>query len=186
MLFVVFMIPKGIMRSAVPLPCFFDVVKSQKVAGQRPRQETKTCRMGKNSVRPSIPPPISPCICPWGLRASQRGLRASWWGLMACKRGLKACHWGLRACKRGPRARRPTRGALGPATGAWGRATGAWTLVRRGLNAYQKGPEGLPQGLEGLPRGPEAGIDAQTYRLFLPILQDFVPCRSRCPKTNKS
>ena len=28
--------PKGIMRSAVPLPCFFDVVKTQKVAGQRP------------------------------------------------------------------------------------------------------------------------------------------------------
>ena len=26
--------PKGIMRSAVPLPCFIDVVKSQKVAGQ--------------------------------------------------------------------------------------------------------------------------------------------------------
>ena len=28
--------PKGIMRSAVPLPCFFDVLKSQGVAGQRP------------------------------------------------------------------------------------------------------------------------------------------------------
>ena len=28
---------KGIMRSAVPLPRFFDVVKSQKVAGQRPQ-----------------------------------------------------------------------------------------------------------------------------------------------------
>ena len=29
--------PKGIMRSAGPLPCFFDVVKSKRVAGQRPR-----------------------------------------------------------------------------------------------------------------------------------------------------
>ena len=42
--------PKGIMRSAVPLPCLFDVVKSQNVAGQRPRQGTKSCRMGRNSV----------------------------------------------------------------------------------------------------------------------------------------
>ena len=39
------------MRSAVPLPCFFDVVKSQGVAGQRPRQGTKSCRMGRNSAR---------------------------------------------------------------------------------------------------------------------------------------
>ena len=29
--------PTGIMRSAVPFPCFFDVLKSQRVAGQRPR-----------------------------------------------------------------------------------------------------------------------------------------------------
>ena len=42
--------PKGIMRSAVPLPCLFDVVKSQNVAGQRPRQGTKSCRMGRKSV----------------------------------------------------------------------------------------------------------------------------------------
>ena len=45
--------PKGIMRSAVPLPCLFDVVKSQNVAGQRPRQGTKSCRIGRNSVHPS-------------------------------------------------------------------------------------------------------------------------------------
>ena len=38
--------PKGIIRSAVPLPCSFDVVKSQRVAGQRPLQETKSCRIG--------------------------------------------------------------------------------------------------------------------------------------------
>ena len=46
--------PKGIMRSAVPFPCFFDIVKSQRLAGQRPQQGTKPCRMGGNSVRPSI------------------------------------------------------------------------------------------------------------------------------------
>ena len=56
--------PKGIMRSAVPLPCFFDVVKSQTVAGQRPRQGTKSCRMGRNSVRPSVCPSVRPSIRP--------------------------------------------------------------------------------------------------------------------------
>ena len=40
--------PKGIMRSAVPLPCFFDVVKGNRaVAPTRDR----SCRMGRNSVR---------------------------------------------------------------------------------------------------------------------------------------
>ena len=42
------------MGSAVPLPCFFEVTKSQRLAGQRPQQGTKSCRMGRNSVRPSI------------------------------------------------------------------------------------------------------------------------------------
>ena len=56
--------PKGIMRSAVPLPCLFDVVKSQNVAGQRPRQGTKSCRMGRNSVRPSVRTSIRPSIRP--------------------------------------------------------------------------------------------------------------------------
>ena len=35
--------PTGIMRSAVPLPYLFDVVKSQKVAGQQPQQGTRSC-----------------------------------------------------------------------------------------------------------------------------------------------
>ena len=35
--------PKCIMRSAVPLPCFFDVVKCKRVAGQRPQQRMKPC-----------------------------------------------------------------------------------------------------------------------------------------------
>ena len=60
--------PKGIMRSAVPLPCLFDVVKSQNLAGQRPRQGTKSCRMGRNSVRPSVLPSVRlsfrPFVCP--------------------------------------------------------------------------------------------------------------------------
>ena len=74
---------KGIMRSTVPLPCFFDVKKSHRVARERPRQGTKFCRMGRNSVLLSIYPSVRPSVCPSafrtrGLRASWRGLRASW------------------------------------------------------------------------------------------------------------
>ena len=51
---------KGITRSAVPLPCLLDVVKLQRVAGQRPQQRMKSCRMGGNSVWPSICPSVPP------------------------------------------------------------------------------------------------------------------------------
>ena len=59
------------MRSAVPLPCFFDVAKSQGVAGQR------------LSVRPSIRPPLTgpqtlvagPQTCPAGPLAKSEGRR---------------------------------------------------------------------------------------------------------------
>ena len=67
--------PKGIMRSAVPLPCLFDVVKSQNVAGQRPRQGTKSCRMGRNSVRPSAPLWLALRPCWLALRPLQPALR---------------------------------------------------------------------------------------------------------------
>ena len=50
--------PKGIMRSLVPLSCFFDAVKSLKLAGQQPPQGMESCRMGKNSVCPSIRPSV--------------------------------------------------------------------------------------------------------------------------------
>ena len=46
--------PHGNIWSAVPLPCYFDVVNFQRVAGQRPREGTKSCRMGRNSVCPSV------------------------------------------------------------------------------------------------------------------------------------
>ena len=39
-------------RGSLALP--FAVVKSQRVAGERPLEGTKSCRMGKNSVRPLI------------------------------------------------------------------------------------------------------------------------------------
>ena len=63
--------PKGIMRIAVSLHCFVDMVKLQRVAWQRPQQGTKSCRMGRNSVRPSV--------CPSTIHA--RGQRTSWKGL---------------------------------------------------------------------------------------------------------
>ena len=50
--------PKGIRRSAVPLPCLIDIVKSQRVAGQRPQQGTKFCRIGRNSASPYVRPYI--------------------------------------------------------------------------------------------------------------------------------
>ena len=69
--------PKGIMRSAVPLPCFFDVVKLHRVAGQRPQQGTKSCRMVRNSVRLYIRPSNHPLGIEgplWGLPKGYEGL----------------------------------------------------------------------------------------------------------------
>ena len=81
--------PKGIMRSAVPLPCFFDAVESHRVAGQRPRQGTKSCRMGRNSVRLSARPSIRPSIRP--PLASPQTLLADPQTLLAGPQTLRAC-----------------------------------------------------------------------------------------------
>ena len=77
--------------------------------GQRPREGTKSYRMGRNSVRPSIRLPVRPPLAdPQTLLAGPQTLRASLRGLKACWRGLRACWRGLRASQRG----------LGPARGA--------------------------------------------------------------------
>ena len=69
-----------------------------------------------------------------------------------------------------------------------------------GSEGLLKGPKGLPEGPVGLPEGPEGllegpvelpggpGGDGQMYiwTEFLPILQDFVPCRNQCPKRRKT
>ena len=98
-------LPKGIMRSAVPLHCFFDVVKSQKVAGQQPRQGTKSCRMGRNSVRPSAHPSFDWSSRPLSkgsegqLEASKGQLKGSLGqleGLRGSRRGLRDSQRGLR------------------------------------------------------------------------------------------
>ena len=58
-----------------------------------------------------------------------------------------------------------------------------------GSKGLLEGPEGLPEGPEGLPGGSRGDgrmygrTDGRTE--FLPILQDFVPCRGRCPKRKK-
>ena len=57
--------PTDIIWSAVCLPCYFDVVKSQRVGGQRPREGKKSCRVEKiPSVRPSLRPSVRPSILP--------------------------------------------------------------------------------------------------------------------------
>ena len=75
-----------VIRSAVPLSRFFDVLKSQRVAGQRPRQGTKSCKIGRNSVRPSVLPSVCLLVHPW---ACQRALRARCRVLRANLRGLR-------------------------------------------------------------------------------------------------
>ena len=71
--------------------------------------------------------------------------------------------------------------------------------MSEGSKGLQEGPKGLPEGPEGLPEGPEdlpeeseglpggQGGDVQMYvRMeILPILQDFVPCWGRCPKSDE-
>ena len=122
------LLPKVIMRSSVPLPCFLDIVKSQKVAGRRAQQGTKSRRRGGNSVR---------------LSAHQ------------------SFGWSTHPLFKGQ---------------------------LKGSKGLQEGSEGLPEGSEGLQGGPGGG-DGCTYGCtdgrteFLPILQDFVPCRGRCPAT---
>ena len=48
----------------MPSGDWFAVMKLQRVAGQRPREGTKSCRMGRNSVRPSVHPSVCPYIVP--------------------------------------------------------------------------------------------------------------------------
>ena len=56
------------MRSAVPFPCFFDIVKSQKVAGQRAQHWTKSRTMTGNSVHLSAHPSFG-----WSTRPPSKG-----------------------------------------------------------------------------------------------------------------
>ena len=85
--------PKGMKWSAVPLPCptvfsycFFLVILME--AGQRPWQGTKSCRMGRFSVRPS-------CDQSEGSDCWSKGSPEDWRGqsqrsLMTSRRGQKA------------------------------------------------------------------------------------------------
>ena len=132
--------PKGIMGSAVPLPCFFDVVKSQRVAGKWPQLGTKSCRMGKNSLCPSVHLSICASNCPFiHLSAIHpRGLRASWWSLSASLRGLRAYRkgseglpakfWGfLRGLRSSQRVLRACQNGLRAYQRSWGICR--WTLA---------------------------------------------------------
>ena len=70
--------------------------------------------------------------------------------------------------------------------GPGGLLKGSRSLIE-GPEDLSEGPRGLSEGPEGLPGGPGGGganvcMDGQTE--FLPIPQDFLPCRGRCPKTH--
>ena len=59
--------PKGIMKSAVPLPYIFDVRKSQRVAGQKPNSRQSPVEWGQTlyvptSIHPSVCPSIHPSV----------------------------------------------------------------------------------------------------------------------------
>ena len=73
--------PKGIMRLAVPLPCFFDVIKRQRLAGQRPQQGTKSCRMGRFSVCSYVRPfpPQASGIAGWASGLADWGSGLAGW-----------------------------------------------------------------------------------------------------------
>ena len=94
--------PKGIMRIAVPLPCFVDMVKLQRVAWQRPQQGTKSCRMGSNFIRLSVRLSVRLSILLWlalrPLLADSQTLMAGPQTLRVSLRGLRACWRSLRAC----------------------------------------------------------------------------------------
>ena len=106
------------MRSAVHLPCSLDVVKSQRVAGQRPRQGTKSCRMGRNSVRPSVHPYVRPSPlwlalrpCWLAPRPLQLALRPCWLALRPLQPALRPLQQALKPLQQ---ALRPLQQALRP------------------------------------------------------------------------
>ena len=54
-----------------------------------------------------------------------------------------------------------------------------------GSEGQPAGSEGQPAGSEGQPEGGRTDGRTDVRTEFLPILQDFVPCRGRCPKIRK-
>ena len=96
---------KCIKWSAVPLPCstFISIFSwfSSWEAGQRPRQGTKSCRIGRFSVRPFVHPSVCLFVCSplWtiqpGLRLSQPGLKPSQPGLKPSQPDVKPSQPGL-------------------------------------------------------------------------------------------
>ena len=66
---------KGIIWSAVPLPCYFDVVKLRRVAEQQPQKGTKSFKMGRNSKCLSVHPYVCLPPCWVALRPLQPALR---------------------------------------------------------------------------------------------------------------
>ena len=53
-----------------------------------------------------------------------------------------------------------------------------------GSEGQPAGSEGQPAGSEGQPEGGRTDVRRDRRTEFLPILQDFVPSRGRCPATS--
>ena len=104
------------------------------VFGQRPRQGTKSCRMGRNSVRPSIRPSICPSVPP-----------------LACLKTLLAGPQTLLAGPQAPPAspQTPPAGLQTPLAGPQGlRASQQGLRVsQQGLRASQRGADGRMDGM---------------------------------------
>ena len=132
-------LPKGIMRSAVPLPCFFDVVRSPRIAGLQPQQGTKSCRTGRNSISLST---LSVCL-PILLSISCTSKRSK--GQLMGSEGQLVGSEGLPG------------GSEGLPNGSEGLLKGSDGLPKEpedlpeGSEGLAKGSEGLPKGSEGLP-----------------------------------
>ena len=170
--------PRGIKRSAVPLPCFFDVVKSQRVAGQRPRQGTKFCRMGRNSVRTyvrtsALPPPSGWPSDPAGLPPDPSSWPSDPAGWPSDPEGQVEGSEGL------------LEGSEGLLEGFEGLLEGSEGWLE-GSEGQPAGSEGQPAGSEGQPEGGRTDVRTDGRTEFLPILQDLVPCWGRCPKSRNA
>ena len=156
---------KVMIRSAAPLPCFFDVVISLIVAGLLPEREQSPVGWGAIlSIHPSVQPSIHMSNGVWG---PAEGV----WGPIIVVLGAARGVWGPARAMPGPASGVwvPARAIWVPARVVWGPAREVWGLVK-GSDRLQQRPKGLPEGPEGQPERPkgllEGGIDRQMYRIY--------------------
>ena len=152
-------LPTVIMQLAVPLPCYSDVIKSQRVAGQRPQEGTKSSRMGRKSVCPSVHPSVRPSIHPPpGLLAGPQAPLAR---PQAPKAGPQTPLTGLQTTLTDQQA--PLAGHQTPLTGNQTPLIGPQAPMT-GLQGPLAGPLAGPQALRLLWKVPAAPCETPHYR----------------------